>query len=162
MNTRAAPEVFNFRGFDPTSSTSWLTWATGNCLGEFMPPGTLAVFDTSVAPRSGDLALIRLHAPGMQDSLSVKQLERVNGVWLMLSLDGWNELVPDRCEVLGKIVQIVKYPPGWVRVDPWHKDDFDSPVPSPSFIAYQRGMQRQIMPRIERYGWDRAAVYGRH
>lgn len=82
-----------------------------------IPHGSMAIADRAVAPRSGELATIRLFAPGKPDAVSLKQLEYLAGRWFMASFDGWNDFDPRHCEVIGKIVQTIHWPTSWAQHD---------------------------------------------
>ena len=169
MNPRSAnppPEVHNFRGFDPTSQTMLVMIASGSCLGEFVPAGAATSFDTEVAPRSGELAVIMISLPGRPGFrpaslgngdfiVNVKQLELIDGKWFTLSFDGIHELAPN-FEVIGKVVQIVLFA---------HCSSIDPRAPhviEGETIAYrdhQAHMRSQVLPRLAARGFNRKAVY---
>jgi hypothetical protein len=145
MNTRA-PEVHTYRGYDAGSATLLIAYAEGTCLGEFAPHGAWLVFDTKVAPRSGELAAILMQSPGRPTISTTKQLELIDGRWFMVSLDGLSELPPN-FEVLGKVVQVVIFAHCPV-IDPAQphvvKDS------TPAYRDYQARLLTQVMPRLNR------------
>jgi hypothetical protein len=119
-----------------------------------MPHGALVTWDTAVAPVSGEHAMIRLpRLPGdTDDILTTKQLEHLAGRWFMTSVDGWHELEREQCEVLGKIVRIVRYPLSRVLVAEPEE------IP-PGYREHQAVMMAQIGPLMAAHGLDRTTAF---
>jgi hypothetical protein len=146
----SSPEIVNLRGWNPESATRCTTYADGKCLGDLMPHGALTTWDTRVAPLSGEHAMIRL--PG--DVLTTKRLEHFAGRWFMGFVDGWLELDRAQCEVLGKVVRIIRYPLSRVLV----AEDEVIP-PGSGYRQHLAHTLREVDALMRKYGLDRTTAF---
>jgi hypothetical protein len=146
------PEKIALRGFEGATARSRVVAAAGfgKCLGNFIPSGTVMGFDPSVAPKSGELAIIR-----GGDAVACKLLEYIGGRWFLNSFDGWFEW-DDRCQMLGKVVVLVRWAPfGWLK-------PADLPPLSERFVEAERRLRKEIIPQLATRGWDNTRIFRKH
>jgi hypothetical protein len=141
------PVVRHFRGFKPDSQTLVGPATTvGNCMGDFMPEGSLNWYDAGVRPCRGDVVLIEVPRPlGGPPAFYSKIIEQIDG-----KLWGLSEDVPlpivSGMKIIGPLVASVTLP-GRARVTPTQRD-----------LVLCTALLRKAAPmlsRVVRFGFDK-------